>query len=573
MVSRNKRIGLSIAWLFLWPLLVWLTYLQWSPEVPVKWVDILLFGLLMCSVALFPIVVNQTPIFFINGVSLAVFLYYGLFIEVILTQVAIICLLAGIRIRKKEFFRLPMNLLMFLFVSLISASVYWLLGGSNGADVLQNADNIVPIIGYIFTSFMTNQFTLRLIKRLIYGIETKFFDRGLIWEAYTLILVIPIGLILYMFYVQDGSSAILFIGFPLISISYILRMYHSSQRVNFHLQKTSEIGHQLTAQMEVNEVIDLFNERIQDLLPVDYTMVYEVQEEAYLRLVRFIDAEQKLDFPEIDILYRHQGISGDVWANKQGVHYHKRKQWIGLVDKHLEIPGESLISVPLERDNKVVGVITLVSKRKRAFEKSQFMMLRILTNYLAVSILNAKNYEETKTRSERDALTRLYNFRYFEDHLLEYFETLQKSTIKESASLILLDMDHFKSINDTYGHQSGNEILRELAARLTRIVGQKGVVARYGGEEFVIFLPKTSKSSCLFIAEVIRKAISEDPFYVSDHILDEEETIKVFMTASIGIASYPDDCEDPLEMVRHADRAMYVGAKQKGRNKVAVYEK
>ncbi|WP_053219013.1 GGDEF domain-containing protein [Virgibacillus senegalensis] len=231
------------------------------------------------------------------------------------------------------------------------------------------------------------------------------------------------------------------------------------------------------------------------------------------------------------------------------------------------------MSVPLERDNMVVGVITLVSRQKRAFEKSQFMMLSILTNYLAVSIKNAKNYEETKMRSERDALTRLYNFRYFEDYLQMYFANQQPEHLSEPSSMILLDLDHFKAFNDTYGHQSGNEILRELAARLTRIIGQKGITARYGGEEFIVFLPKSNKSSALFLAEVIRKSISEDPFHLSDHIMDGQETITVSLTASIGVASYPDDCSEPLEMIRHADRAMYIGAKRKGRNRVAVYEK
>ncbi|WP_053219011.1 sensor domain-containing diguanylate cyclase [Virgibacillus senegalensis] len=573
MVSKKKKNGLLVIWLILWPLLTWMTYQHWDPEITVNWYDLVLFGLLMCSVALFPITINQTPIFFVNGLSLAVFLYYGLFIEIMLTQLAILCLLAGIRLRKAEWFRIPMNLLMFLLVSLISALVYWFLGGTNGADVLESPQNVMPIIGYVMAAFFANQLTLRMVKRMVYGMKAPFFDRGLVWEAYSLILVIPIGLILYWLYVQNGTTAILFIGFPLLSISYILRMFHSSQKINYLLQRTSEIGHKLTAQMEVNEVIDLFNEHILELLPVDYTLIFEVEDEARMRLVRFIDRERSMDFPEQDIFYKNQAVSGRVWASRQGVHYHRKSQWEEMADKRLNIPGESLMSVPLERDNMVVGVITLVSRQKRAFEKSQFMMLSILTNYLAVSIKNAKNYEETKMRSERDALTRLYNFRYFEDYLQMYFANQQPEHLSEPSSMILLDLDHFKAFNDTYGHQSGNEILRELAARLTRIIGQKGITARYGGEEFIVFLPKSNKSSALFLAEVIRKSISEDPFHLSDHIMDGQETITVSLTASIGVASYPDDCSEPLEMIRHADRAMYIGAKRKGRNRVAVYEK
>lgn len=214
----------------------------------------------------------------------------------------------------------------------------------------------------------------------------------------------------------------------------------------------------------------------------------------------------------------------------------------------------------------------LASKRKRAYEKSQLMIVDILCSYLAVAIENAKHYELTKIQSERCALTKLYNYRYFENLLNEEFEKLYRFERKE-LSLIILDIDHFKEVNDTYGHQSGNEILFELATRLTKLVGTCGTVARYGGEEFVVLLPEISKVEAFQMAELIRQTIADTPFTVTESLDHDKTRQQVTITASIGVATAPEDAEDSLALIRHADRALYVGAKRAGRNRVAEYIK
>lgn len=201
------------------------------------------------------------------------------------------------------------------------------------------------------------------------------------------------------------------------------------------------------------------------------------------------------------------------------------------------------------------------------------MLLDILSNYLAVAIENARHYENTKKKSERDPLTKLYNYRYFENYLQNLFEDMKAKGFYEYHSLILLDLDHFKQINDLYGHESGNEVLRELAFRLDQLSNEDTIVARYGGEEFVLLLKTRTKEEAMEEAEQIRKLISEQPFFLQKHITNSGEAIEVYVTASIGVATYPDDCDECTELIRHADRAMYVGAKRKGRNKVAQYER
>jgi diguanylate cyclase (GGDEF)-like protein len=134
----------------------------------------------------------------------------------------------------------------------------------------------------------------------------------------------------------------------------------------------------------------------------------------------------------------------------------------------------------------------------------------------------------------------------------------------------LLDIDHFKAVNDSYGHQSGNDVLIMLARRLEDFIGERGTVARYGGEEFIILLPESGGNECLEIAEQLRSVISDNGFEIHNDLTDQCKH-KIYITASIGIATAPHQGEDPLTLIRNADRAMYTGAKQQGRNKVAAY--
>lgn len=145
------------------------------------------------------------------------------------------------------------------------------------------------------------------------------------------------------------------------------------------------------------------------------------------------------------------------------------------------------------------------------------MIVDLLTAYLGVACHNAKKYEKKKKQSENCALPGLFNYRYLETVLdNEFKKLLTKKMI--SISLIILDIDHFKNVNDTYGHQSGHEILVGIAKRFSKFVGDRGILARYGGEEFVVLLPNYEKKSCYAFAEGIRMAIANCPFVLEQAI-------------------------------------------------------
>ncbi|KGX93473.1 histidine kinase [Pontibacillus halophilus JSM 076056 = DSM 19796] len=567
MVSKEKSIALWVIFGFVLPSVFVGVYILTDPILAGRGYDLYLFALLICIVSFFPIIVNGTPVFFIQGIALAVFLCFGLFYEMLLTQIASLVFFATLRLRRHELHRVPINMLMFVVVSLASATVYYLLGGINYSTTSTEAIKIVPIIGYSLTVFITNQLLLHWIRNKLLKQNVPFFEKSLVWEFVTTLAILPIGVLLFMMYTEVGRGAVVYVGLPFVTLSVILKLYHSSRRVNDFLEVASDIGHDLAAKLKVSEVLDRFIERIIELVELDYLFIFDVEDEQRLSLYRFYDSTGEITLDHVE-LQKGEGISGKTLEIRQGLFVSTKKEWRDLESPFVPTEVESIMSLPMIRHNRVVGVVTIASKRKRGFEKLQYRIIDLLTNYLAVSIQNARNYERTKQLSERCPLTNLYNYRYLESQLQSYIE----DSHHEILSMILLDLDHFKSVNDTYGHESGNEILCMLADRLTSTIGDQGIVARYGGEEFVMLLPGVQKEHSMHIAENVRRKLAHEPFPLHQHILGGEKDVQAYVTASIGVASFPMDCDDPSELIRQADRAMYVGAKQKGRNKVASYE-
>ncbi|SEU08742.1 diguanylate cyclase (GGDEF) domain-containing protein [Salinibacillus kushneri] len=574
MTKQKKRMIWGI-WLFVWPSLIFYIYKVTEPMVSLdgRWFDMISFAILMCIVSLFPIIVGGTPIFFIHGISFAVFLHFGLLVEIVLTQLAVMVLLVKLRPGKEQLFRIPANLTLFLLTSIIGAAIYYLFGGSHSDIESFTLNQQLPILGYILSIIFANQVLLHLLKMYMTAQRERFFSKSLFWDMLTSGLTIPVGYVLYLLYIELGAKAIYFVGIPFVTFSVIIQNYFASQKTNNYMQMTSNIGHKLTGKLNVKEVLDIFVQEISKLLNVDYAYIYDVMNtNETLTLIRVMGDTPQGPHTSFN-LRKFQGISGTVYGGGEGLFYRNRSKWeMVLPDPSLPHDAESIISVPIWRNEKVVGVITIASKRKRAYEKYQYMLVEILANYLAVAIENARHYETTKQKSERCPLTKLYNYRYFEEYIQHLFEDMEAKGVQENHSLILLDLDFFKRVNDTYGHESGNEVLRELALRLENTF-PNDLAARYGGEEFVVLLRGKGKDEALFQAETIRRIISDEPFVLKQHISNGGSPITVQVTASIGVATYPNDCDDPRELIRHADRAMYVGAKNNGRNKVATYEK
>lgn len=570
MISPVIKKIIWFAWLLVVPVGIWITYQVYPPEQVSIW-EVIPFIILMSVVAAMPLVVNNTPIFLIQWVSLAVFLKYGIFIEMMLMQVSVLTLLIRLRIPKSDVHKFPLNSLMFFIVSLFSGLLFYALGGTHGEQLSSDSYYLFLGAAYGISNFGINTIILVSIQALLFKLKGPYFGKDFIWETVTTLITFPIGFVLYELSKDMGSIALLFVGIPFASLSIILSLYYSSDKVNQFLQSAAEIGHQLAERLKSDDVLDLFVQKLIEMLPVDYAYILDVEDDRELKLIHKVEFGEVLD-PVAEPLVKGRGISGLVWEEKKPVLFHSKKQWKHINTEYIPADAESILGVPIVRNNQVIGVLVLAANKKRAFEKSQLMIIDILCSHFAVAVENARHHEKTKENSERCALTGQYNYRYFENMLTLEYEKLQ-SGHRERLSLILLDIDHFKSVNDTYGHQSGNEILIELGERLSNRIGEIGTVARYGGEEFVILLPDMMKGDAMQLAEQIRLLIADVPFTLIQSMDEEGKQLEIKITASIGVATAPQDAEDSLVLIRHADRALYVGAKRSGRNRVAEYVK
>ncbi len=180
---------------------------------------------------------------------------------------------------------------------------------------------------------------------------------------------------------------------------------------------------------------------------------------------------------------------------------------------------------------------------------------------IAKYIMKSRDFEYQYKLATIDGLTELYNHRYFQDTLRKQIDLAQR--YNQSFSLIICDIDFFKKFNDTYGHQAGDAVLRQVAQTLKRNSRTTDYVCRYGGEEMSIILPNTGADEALMLANRICKAVAEKPFH-----LTPAESAPV--TISLGVATFPDNAKTPQDLIEWADKGLYY-AKEHGRNQVGRY--
>ena len=223
----------------------------------------------------------------------------------------------------------------------------------------------------------------------------------------------------------------------------------------------------------------------------------------------------------------------------------------------------SLLSVPLKNRGVVIGVLNVNNKEAgKEFTYQDQNLLTMFANQAAIAIANARLYQRLEVMALTDGVTGIYNHRAFQERLEK--EIARASRFNEQISLMIIDVDHFKRINDSYGHMTGDSVLKEISMFLIQKVRRMDFVARYGGEEFAIILPSASKQEAVNSAERIRIGLQ------SLSLVDENNDEVI--TVSIGVSTYNEDGESASQLISCADTAMYA-AKKLGRNIVTGFDK
>lgn len=567
MQNTNKRsMVLWFLWVAIVPAGLYFTY-QYYPPPEMDFWNVLAFTVLAILTSLMPLNINGTPMYLVQCVTIALFLKYGIFAEVLLSQLTVLVLLFRSRSAAPISQRLPFNSLMFFVVSIIAGVAYLKFGGEIGSLSLIHV--IAFGMVYELVSIIANHLFLYLDDTIM-GNNKAFLSLDTIWDFAITLLVFPYAITLYITEAYIGAPALILLGVPFLMVAGLLQMYSSSEKVNIDLKKAGEIGQQLAARMSTDEVLDQFVIQVSELFKSDYAYVIDYRD-SQLQMLRMYEDSRFLDLNVPAVPY-NKGIGGNVVVTGKSVIYKKKKDWIMAANGYIPEDTESIMCTPVARNNKIEGVLLIASRKKYAYVDHQLQILDILSTYFGVALEKASYVQKAIAKSERCGLTGLYNYRYLDEILEKTMNRVKNGDLK-NLSLVMMDIDHFKSINDTYGHQSGNDILIELARLLEAEVGKEGTVARYGGEEFVILFPNYGKDLSLLFAESLRQKIEKHEFMIQTDLGAVRQTLAVHITLSIGVSTAPDDSDEPNALIRNADRALYIGAKQAGRNKVAAYAK
>jgi len=221
----------------------------------------------------------------------------------------------------------------------------------------------------------------------------------------------------------------------------------------------------------------------------------------------------------------------------------------------------SVAILPLIRQNKIIGSVNLASRQTDRFQPgigTQF--LQHLSAIISAAIENTRLQESIKQLGLRDPLTGINNRRFFDQRVEEEVSLAQRN--KTSLSCLFIDLDHFKRINDNYGHQAGDLVLKESSKIFDDIMRSSDVLARYGGEEFVILLANTSARAAYEIAERIRQRIEMTEFAIS-----ATESLQVTLSIGLSVLDSDNLINTTQQLINAADQAVYV-AKESGRNQV-----
>jgi len=335
----------------------------------------------------------------------------------------------------------------------------------------------------------------------------------------------------------------------------------ASRKLNFY----EEVAKTLTSSSDLDNVLGTVMRRISDITKAEAWTIFLVDEESGELVFERANGRKKKEKNR----FRQkigEGIIG--WVAKEEIpvlspDVSQDKRFSVKIDRAIysDRKIKSVMCVPIKSRGKLLGVLEVLNKTTGdPFTKEDLVQLMKLMGQATIAVDRMLLYHKMKELSITDDLTKLFNTSYL-DRTIE-MEIERSNRYRTSVSLIFMDIDYFKQINDHYGHLVGSKVLVATGQFLLKSLRSVDVIARYGGDEFVIVLPHTSPYAAAQVAERIRKAIERNVFL-------RKEGYSLKLTASFGVASYPEAAKSKEELIRLADEAMYK-VKYQSRNGVYV---
>jgi diguanylate cyclase (GGDEF)-like protein len=351
------------------------------------------------------------------------------------------------------------------------------------------------------------------------------------------------------------------------STSHILRAFEN-ERVFMQLERSKleqeilyQVSQDLSTARTQDAVMEVGLNAAKEIAPHDFAAITEYQPEGRRHTVRRASGERALDFQ--GLRFRdNTSLTAMVVKNRHYLPYRGEfdSQQQVLFTKKAKLKGmESLLVLPLVVREEPIGTLIVAAKASGAFGTPVRATLQALSNHLAVAMANARLVRQLEELATTDGLTGCLNKRAFLDQMEQKLLAAQRFGRK--LSVIVTDLDHFKAVNDTYGHAAGDRVLRELGQVLRRVKRETDLVARFGGEEFCVLCEETDSHGAQLLAERVREELE------STELQTELGPLRV--TASLGVATFPDHASSAPDLFVQGDKALYE-AKSRGRNQVCT---
>jgi diguanylate cyclase (GGDEF)-like protein len=324
-----------------------------------------------------------------------------------------------------------------------------------------------------------------------------------------------------------------------------------------------ELGKALTSSLQLDQVLRTIMEKINEVLrPDTWSLLLMDQEknELYFEIATGEGADALKDVR----IKLGQGIAG--WVAQTGEvvvvpDTRNDSRFFAQVDEKTKVQTRSIVAVPVRFRDQCLGVIELINcVGEEGFSPRELALLEALADYAAIAIENARHVERIHELTITDDCTTLYNARHL-DFMLDT-EIYRSHRYSYEFSIIFIDLDHFKNVNDTHGHLMGSKLLGEIGTMIKNNCRLIDFAFRYGGDEFVLLLPQTSKENACRVAHRLHRMIKETTWL-------RDAGLNVHITSSVGVASYPVDSSDKAGLLHLADDAMYL-VKNTTRDRVAA---
>jgi diguanylate cyclase (GGDEF)-like protein len=332
----------------------------------------------------------------------------------------------------------------------------------------------------------------------------------------------------------------------------------------------STIGQKIISNLNINSIIDIINDEINKLIETDYFGIAVYDKEKDQISYHFAGMDEKLfesvKFSNVD----YSTFAGyciktkrDIVLGNVSMEYKKftsvfPRSLVGIDESLLK----SMIYTPMIINDKVVGAMTVQSMKENSYDKNDLNMLKILANYTAIAIENAISYKKVEEIATYDQLTR-----FLSKHEIVKLGKLVYNKCKDNKikfSAVMIDVDNFKMINDTYGHVYGDKAISLLSETITRSIRNTDYIGRYGGDEFLLICPDAGEHEAYEVAERIRKNVENSVFSIG-------EGINTSLTISLGVHQCT-SCDSSFDdVIKRADKSLYF-AKGSSKNKVVLSE-